>query len=61
MGIEQDKNEQVPQPIQNENTDALPSALTFFITRSERRELIRALNKLSPRRGDALKIALGIK
>lgn len=52
--------EPLNQPIIEQGTGALPSALTFFMSREERAAVLRALAKLSNDRTRALLIAAGV-
>lgn len=49
----------LPKPKLETSTGALPSALTFFVTRAQRNEILRTLKRLSHDRSRALLIALG--
>lgn len=49
----------LPKPIPETSTGALPSALTFFVTRAQRNAILRTLKRLSDDRSRALLIALG--
>jgi hypothetical protein len=51
----------IPQPKQEPNQHHLPAALTFFITRKQRTQILRALKALDQNRTTALIRALSIK
>tara|TARA_R110002096_G_scaffold173781_2_gene347879 strand:- start:21217 stop:21387 length:171 start_codon:yes stop_codon:yes gene_type:complete len=55
------KPNQVPQPIQEPNQHHLPAALTFFLTKQQRTQILRALKALDQNRTAALISALNIK
>ena len=55
------KPKQVPQPKHEPNQHHLPAALTFFLTRKQRTQILRALKALDPDRITALMQALNIK
>ncbi len=49
------------KPMPAPNPDTLPSAVTFFLTAGQRREVVRALRAIDRDRARALLLALGIK
>lgn len=49
-----------PEPVHETNIDNLPSALTFFLTRAQRAQALRALSDIHSDRGTALLASLGI-
>ncbi|MGJ8636867.1 MAG: hypothetical protein ACSHX5_08490 [Phycisphaerales bacterium] len=51
----------IPQPKPEPTQDHLPAALTFFLTRQQRTQILRALKQLNPNRTAALINALNIK
>tara|TARA_R110000868_G_scaffold119469_1_gene316709 strand:+ start:447879 stop:448124 length:246 start_codon:yes stop_codon:yes gene_type:complete len=51
----------IPQPQQEPNQHHLPAALTFFLTRKQRTQILRALKALDQNRTAALISALNIK
>jgi hypothetical protein len=51
----------IPQPKQEHNQHHLPAALTFFLTRKQRTQILRALKALDQNRTTALIRALNIK
>lgn len=51
----------VPQPIKEQSQSHLPAALTFFLTRKQRTQILRALKALNQDRTAALIKALNIK
>jgi len=52
---------EVPQPIKEQSQNHLPSALTFFLTRDQRKQILRALKALNQDRTAALIKALNIE
>ncbi|MFG0247106.1 MAG: hypothetical protein ACF8MF_13745 [Phycisphaerales bacterium JB052] len=50
----------LPQPRIEHRTSHLPTAVTFFMTRGQRRALLDALKPVSDDRSRALLIALGL-
>jgi len=50
----------IPQPIKEPNQSHLPAALTFFLTRDQRKQILRALKALDQNRATALIKALNI-
>jgi hypothetical protein len=55
------KSDQIPQPKHEPNQSHLPAALTFYITKKQRTQILRALKALNPNRTAALMNALKIK
>lgn len=55
------KHDQIPQPKPEPTQDHLPAALTFFLSRQQRTQILRALKSLDPNRTAALINALNIK
>jgi len=51
---------QIPQPIKEQNQQHLPSALTFFLTKKQRTQILRALKNINQDRTAALIKALNI-
>jgi len=51
----------IPQPIKESNQSHLPSALTFFLTRDQRKQILIALKSIDQNRVTALIKALNIK
>ena len=51
----------IPQPIIEKNQSHLPAALTFFLTKDQRKQIIQLLKPLDQNRTDALIKALNIK
>jgi hypothetical protein len=51
----------LPRPRAESDTGALPSAVTFFMTRSQRAELLGALRAHGHDRTQALLIAVGLR
>jgi hypothetical protein len=47
--------------VEREKTEALPYALTFFLSPAERREVLRALRRRHTDRARALCLALGVE
>lgn len=60
MKPEPTNNKHIPQPKNEPNTHALPSAVTFFMSVQERRELLRTLQPIAQNRSHAILIAMGI-
>ncbi|MEZ6164217.1 MAG: hypothetical protein R3B67_07250 [Phycisphaerales bacterium] len=54
-------HEPLNTPIIEQGTGELPSSLTFFLTRDQRRAVLRSLSKLSKDRTRALLIAAGVE
>ncbi len=52
--------DEIAQPIKEQSTESLPSALTFFLHAHQRRALLKALRAYSNDRSQAILIALGI-
>ncbi len=50
----------IPQPIKEPNQSHLPSALTFFLTRAQRTQILRALKSFDQNRVTALIKALNM-
>ena len=50
----------IKQPKNEPNTHALPSAVTFYMSVQERRQLLRALKPLAQNRSQAILIAMGL-
>lgn len=50
-----------PMPVRERDEEALASALTFFLTRSQRSRVLRALRRVHPQRARALLITLGLE
>ena len=48
-------------PVRERDEEALASALTFFLTRSQRSRVLRALRRVHPQRARALLITLGLE
>lgn len=53
-------DEQIPHPRPERGSGHLPDALTFFMTRAQRRRVLRALREHHNDRTRALLIALGL-
>jgi len=54
------ESNELGKPKQEMNTDALPIAVTFFLTVSQRRLLLQSLKAYSDQRSRAILIALGL-
>ncbi len=52
--------DEITQPIKEQSTESLPSALTFFLHTKQRRALLKALGAYSNDRSQAILIALGV-
>lgn len=50
----------LPQPSEERSTDALPAALTFFVTRGQRGAICAALQRIDHDRNAALLTALNL-
>lgn len=50
----------IKQPINETNTHALPSAVTFYMSVQERRQLLNALKPIAHNRTQAILIAMGL-
>jgi hypothetical protein len=48
------------KPVVQDSTDALPSALTFFVTTKQRRTIINLLSSIDKNRSSAIIVALGL-
>lgn len=53
-------HEPLDQPCIEQGTGELPSALTFFLTRDQRKAVLRTLAKISDDRTRALLISTGV-
>lgn len=61
MRTRRDRSDRVPKPREGGDPDALPHALTFFLSAAERRAVLRALRRFERDRARALLRALGIE
>lgn len=52
-------NQRLSKPVRETHTHELPTALTFFLTRTQRTQVLRSLRALDTDRAKALLIALG--
>ena len=52
--------EPIPEPIQETDQNHLPAALTFFLPRNQRTQILRALKAIDPNRVAALLPALQV-
>ncbi len=52
--------EEIRQPLKEQGTESLPSAVTFFLHAQQRRALLKALSVYSTDRSQAILIALGV-
>lgn len=50
----------IKKPINETNTQALPSAVTFYMSVQERRQLLNALKPIAHNRTQAILIAMGL-
>lgn len=55
-----DRSPSLPQPSPERSTATLPAAITFFVTRSQRRAICAALGRITTDRSTALLSALGL-
>jgi len=58
--MKEQNNTPMPQPQTEPSQSHLPAALTFFLTRDQRKQILRALKVLDPDRVNALLAALKI-
>ena len=57
----QSTSKPIGQPRHEPDTNALPSAVTFYMSTQERRALLGVLKPLATNRSDAILIALGLQ